>query len=107
VRPYDAEYAQRNNDIKSSTIEGRMVPGNMSLMNGDINMESKPKDVFMKNNRPIAPTNMPYQSPDMTSMGKMQGSAPLYQNAQLDRNTPDILSSLKSNPYTLSVVNGI
>jgi len=107
VRPYDAEYAQRNNDIKSSTIEGRMVPGNMSLMNGDINMASKPKDLFMRNDRPIAPTNMPYQSPDITSMGKMQGSAPLYQTAQLDRNTPDILTSLKSNPYTLSVVNGI
>jgi hypothetical protein len=107
VRTYDAEYAQRNNDIKSSTIEGRMVPGNMSLMQGDINMSSKPKDVFMRNNRPIAPTSMPYQSPDVSSMGRLQGSAPLYQTIQMDRNAPDILSSLKSNPYTLSVVNGL
>lgn len=107
VRTYDAEYAQRNNDIKSSTIDGRMVPGNMSLMQGDINMSSKPKDVFMRNNRPIAPTSMPYQSPDVSSMGRLQGSAPLYQTIQMDRNAPDILSSLKSNPYTLSVVNGL
>jgi len=107
VRPYDAEYAQRNNDIKSSTIEGRMVPGNMSLLNSEVNVSSKPKDVFMRNDRPIAPTSMPYQSPDVSSMGRLQGSTSLYQNVQLDRNSPDILSSLKSNPYTLSVVNGI
>lgn len=106
VRPYDAEYAQRNNDIKSSTIEGRMVPGNMSLMQGDIHMTSKPKDLFMQNHRPVAPS-LPYQSPDVANMGKMQGSASLYQNIQLDRTTPDVMTSLKSNPYTLSVVNGL
>jgi len=106
VRPYDAEYAQRNNDIKSSTIEGRMVPGNMSLMQGDIHMTSKPKDLFMQNHRPVAPS-LPYQSPDIANMGKMQGSTSLYQNIQLDRTTPDIMTSLKSNPYTLSVVNGL
>ena len=106
VRPYDAEYAQRNNDIKSSTIEGRMVPGNMSLMQGDIHMTSKPKDLFMQNHRPVAPS-LPYQSPDIANMGKMQGSTSLYQNIQLDRTTPDVMTSLKSNPYTLSVVNGL
>ena len=107
VRPYDAEYAQRNNDIKSSTIEGRMVPGNMSLLNSEMNISSKPKDVFMRNDRPIAPTSMPYQSPDASNIGRQQGSVPLYQNAQLDRTNPEILNSLKSNPYTLSIVNGI
>jgi hypothetical protein len=107
VRPYDAEYAQRNNDIKSSTIAGRMVPGNMSLMQGDINMSSKPKDIFMQNTRPIAPTNMPYQSPDVSGMGKVSGMTPLYQGIQTDRNAPDILDALKTNPYTLSVVNGL
>jgi hypothetical protein len=106
VRPYDAEYAQRNNDIKSSTIEGRMVPGNMSLMQGEIHMTSKPKDVFMQNHRPVAPS-LPYQSPDVANMGKTQGASSLYQNIQLDRSTPDFMSSLKSNPYTLSVVNGL
>lgn len=106
VRPYDAEYAQRNNDIKSSTIEGRMVPGNMSLMQGDIHMTSKPKDLFMQNHRPVAPS-LPYQSPDVSNMGKTQGASSLYQNIQLDRSTPDFMTSLKSNPYTLSVVNGL
>lgn len=106
VRPYDAEYAQRNNDLKSSTIEGRMVPGNMSLMQGDIHMTSKPKDTFMRNDRPVAPS-LPYKSPDVSNMGKIQGASSLYQNIQLDRNTPEVMTSLKSNPYTLSVVNGL
>jgi len=107
ARPYDAEYAQRNNDIKSSTIDGRMVPGNMSLMQGDIHMTSKPKDMFMRNDRPVAPSALPYQSPDVSSMGKIQGATSLYSNIQLDRNAPDVMTSLKSNPYTLSVVNGL
>ena len=34
TRSYEAEYNQRNNDIKSSTIEGRLIQGNMKLYNG-------------------------------------------------------------------------
>ena len=107
VRPYDAEYSQRNNDIKASTIQGRMVPGNMSLLQGDIYMTAKPKDDFMKNRRPVMPTNAPAQSPDVANMGRLQGAAPLHQTLQMERNTPDILTQLKSNPYTLSHVNGL
>lgn len=100
-RTYDAEYRQRNNDIKSSTIDGRMVPGNMSLMNGDINMYAKNKDSFLTNTRAVMPS-MPYESPSANSMGKLQGTSnPLYQNIQMDRNSSDIMTALKSNPYTI------
>jgi hypothetical protein len=106
-RPYDAEYRQRNNDIKSSTIDGRMVKGNMSLMNGDINMTAKNKDGFLTNTRPVMPS-MPYEAPSIQSMGKLQGTSNnLYQNIQLDRNSPDVMSALKSNPYTLDVRGGL
>ena len=105
MRPYDAEYNQRNNDIKSSTIQGRLVPGNMSLMNGDVNMRQKQMDQFLVNNRSAAP-NMPYMSPDVQNMGKSQGNQMgLYSGIHVDRNTPDIMSALKSNPYTLDVKN--
>jgi len=105
VRPYDAEYNQRNNDIKSSTIQGRMVPGNMSLLNSDINMREKTMDQFLQNQRSTAPM-MPYKSPDLSSMGKLQGTSnQLYSGIQMDRNTPDIMNALKSNPYTLSVTD--
>ncbi len=106
ARTYDAEYAQRNNDIKSSTIDGRMVPGNMSLMQGDIHMTSKARETKMLNKRPAAPS-MPYQSPDMTNYGKLHGSQSLYSTIQMDRTKPEILDALKSNPYTLSVVNAL
>ena len=40
ARTYDAEYRQRNNENKSSTIAGRMVPGNMSLLQSDVNVRT-------------------------------------------------------------------
>jgi hypothetical protein len=107
VRPYDAEYGQRNNDIKSSTINGRLVQGNMSLMNGDINVKSKPKDAYLANTRPVAATNLNFVSPSLDTFGKLQGTNELYQGIQYDRNNGDILSQLKGNPYTLNVVNGL
>jgi Family of unknown function (DUF5899) len=108
TRTYDAEYRQRNNDVKSSTIDGRMVPGNMSLMNGDINMRQVSRDSSLINNRAVAPM-MPYQTPDIANMGKLAGSqgSSLYQNIQLDRNSPEVLSALSSNPFALSVTRGV
>jgi hypothetical protein len=105
-RAYDAEYRQRNNDIKSSTIQGYMVQGNMSLMNNYVNAQSKNKDPYLANNREVAPT-MPYYSPSTNSIGQLQGQNKLYQNIQLDRNTSDINTVLKSNPYSLDVTRGI
>jgi hypothetical protein len=102
VRTYDAEYNQRNNDIKSSTIKGHMVQGNMKLMNGDINMKGKAKDSYLVNGRDSVPT-MPYQSPGAESFGKLQGTSGLYSGIQMDRNEPSILDSLKGNPYALSI----
>ena len=106
-RAYDSEYNQRNNDLKSSTIEGYMVKGNMELLNSEVNMTSKPKEKYLYNGRPVAPNNMPSQTPDQFNMGKIQGSQESYQTIQLDRNSPDILSSLSGNPFALNVLNGI
>ena len=98
---YEANYNQRNNDIKASTIEGYMVQGNMNLMNGDINMRQVGRDNMMKNTRAVIGT-MPYQSPEPTNMGRVAGNANgLYSNIQMDRNTPDITSMLQSNPYVV------
>ncbi len=102
-RTYDAEYRQRNNNIKSSTIDGRLVPGNMSLMNGNINMQAKPKDAYMQNNRAVNPS-MPALPPSANTMGKLQGKTGL---AQQDRVSPDIMSALKGNPYALNVLGGL
>jgi hypothetical protein len=105
-RPYDAEYNQRNNDVKSSTIQGYMVQGNMNLLNSNMNIKQNTKDEFLKNNRAVNPS-MASQIPDINTFGQLQGSNNLYSNIQLDRNTPDILDSLKGNPYALSVTKGV
>jgi hypothetical protein len=106
TRTYDAEYNQRNNDIKASTIDGRMVPGNMSLLNASVNMHGKAKDEYMKQNRALNPS-MPSVSPSINTMGSLHEKARLYQNIQTDRVTPDLLNALKGNPYALNINNGL
>ena len=104
-KSYEAGYNQRNNNIKASTIDGYMVQGNMSLMNGDINMRQVSRDNMLKNERAVIGT-MPYQSPDPINMGRVAGNGnTLYSNIQMDRNTPDIQSALKSNPYVVDYRN--
>lgn len=103
-RTYMAEYNQRNNDRKSSTIQGYMVQGNMSLGSNHVNMRNNNMDEIMKNNRAVVPT-MPSSTPDFMHMGQLQGHSSLYSTIQTDRNNPEILSMLKSNPYTLSITD--
>jgi hypothetical protein len=105
-RTYDAEYNQRNNEIKSSTINGRMVPGNMDLFNSDINMRNKYTDNTLKNNRQVVPTDAPKMYYSSEQMGKnTAGDHSLYQNIQIDRNSPEILDAFKQNPYTHSITS--
>lgn len=108
MRTYDAEYRQRNNDIKSSTIQGRMVPGGMALLNNEVNMTQRPREVLLENHRPVD-AKFYAPPPSVDSMGAMQGNGhlDLYKSQQLDRNNGDILSQLKGNPYTLTVLNGL
>ena len=44
-RAYDAEYNQRNNDVKSSTLRGYTPSGGMGLMNSNINMTTIPREI--------------------------------------------------------------
>lgn len=106
-RTYDAEYNQRNNDLKSSTVASYTPGGNMSLYSGDINMTGKAKDAFQKNTRALDPT-MPRQTPSIGSMGQQSSTQnSLYSNIQLDRSNPDLLSQLKGNPFAISHLNGL
>jgi hypothetical protein len=107
MKSYESGYNQRNNDIKSSTIQGYMVKGNMSMMNSDITMRQRTRDESLKNERAIMGT-MPAQSPSMDNMGRLAGNDnSLYANIHMDRNTPDITNMLKSNPYVVNYKNGL
>jgi hypothetical protein len=106
MKSYEAQYNQRNNDIKSATIDGRMVPGNMTLLNSDINMRQVSRDEYFKNSRVVVP-KMPGQSIDVANMGQLQGHNNLYQGIQMDRNTSDMYDVLKSNPYVVNYKNAL
>lgn len=105
-RTYDAEYRQRNNAIKSSTIDGRLVQGNMSLMNGNTNpSKNVVRDGILQNNREVTGL-INSQAPSMDTFGKLQGtSTQLFNGVQLERNNGDILQQLKGNPYTQNILN--
>lgn len=102
-RVYDAEYRQRNNDVKASTIDGRLVPGHMSTFNHDIGKEKyRDKTIGSCDIRAPVPV-ITRQPPGMETMGKLQGKQNLYSGIQQDRSNKDILESLKGNPYALSI----
>lgn len=104
---YEANYNQNNNNVKSSTIQGYMVQGNMSLMNGDVNVRQANRDDMLVNNRSVA-GGFSYQTPDAANFGVINnGGSNLYSNIQLDRNTSDVTSMLKSNPFVVDYKNAL
>jgi len=107
-RTYNAEYNQRNNDVKSSTLASYTPAGNLPLTSNYVNMSAKQRDQFQVNNRDNSPT-MPFQSPDPALMGRSVGpqSQSFNSGIQLDRNSPDMLSQLKGNPFAISHLNGL
>jgi hypothetical protein len=99
---YEANYNQRNNEIKPSTLASYTTHGGISLLNGNINQRVTTKDNILKNNRAVNP-DMPYQSPDVANFGNTSGNQnALYSGMQVDRTNPDILSQLKDNPYVVN-----
>jgi hypothetical protein len=103
MRRYDAEENQRNNDVKSSTINSRMGNGNTNMFSGNVNMAAKHKDAHLINNRPLVQKGAA-QSPSVDQIGRVSGAVPLYQTIQMDRNTPDIRNALQGNPYAIPYV---
>ena len=99
IRTYDAEYNQRNNDIKTATIHEEMVGSNMKLLNSNINMHIREKEV--KNDREYMPSKRGGTCPDVSNYGMLQKTYREPSTIQMERTTPDILDALKSNPYTL------
>jgi len=102
-RNYEAEYRQRNNDIKSSVINGRLVPGNMALLNNQVNITNQDNASYLKNDRaPVG--SVPYGSvPSIDQVGRLQGKQTLYSGSHAERSNGDVLSQLKGNPYALSI----
>ena len=101
-RPYDAEYRQRNNDIKSSTIKGRLVPGTKPTTNNEVNYKTKDMTKQLTSNRNTGPV-ISKQSPSMDTMGRLQGKQFRYAETETNRQDNYHLTQLKKNPYALSI----
>jgi hypothetical protein len=102
LRPYDSEYNQRNNDIKSSTIDGRLVKGNMALLNNQNNIRCADRVDKLSQNYMTGPSN--HRSPGLETMGQLQGKQELYAGLNNDRlNNLDVKQVLTGNPYALSI----
>jgi len=107
AKSYESGYNQRNNDIKSQTIDGYMVKGNMSLMNGDMNMRESTRDDMLKNNREVS-GNRPYLAPSAEMLGTNSNvSKNLHSTIQMDRNQPEMFNNLSSNPYVVDYKKGL
>jgi hypothetical protein len=107
MKSFDAEKNQRNNEIKSSTIKGRLVPGKMETFNSNINMKQHNRDTILKNKRPVS-GNGPSRIPTTDNFGTLAGkNNSLYSNIQMDRTNADLLNALKSNPYVTNYKNAL
>jgi hypothetical protein len=97
------------NGMKSSTLTGYTPGGNISVLNTNMNMTSKPKDIMLQNSRAVVPS-MPYQVKSVDTLGQssLSSTNSLYQNIQLDRTQgQDVMSQLKGNPFVVSHLNGL
>ena len=100
---YEAAYSQHNNDIKSQTINGRTNVGGTQIFNQTMNINNLKSDTDRLDGRynpAFSKTNS--LPPSAETYGSV--NAPQYYNesANANRINPDILSSLKSNPYVFS-----
>jgi hypothetical protein len=106
ARTYDAEYNQRNNDLKSSTLAGYTPGGKNGVFNPSVNMSAVAKDNDLRNNRAWNPT-LPPQNVSVDTYGRQTSGTQLYEKIQLDRTNPDMLSQLKGNPFVVSHLSGL
>ena len=102
TRSYDAEYNQRNNDLKSSTLVGYTPSGKMDTFNSAIQMRTSSQRDQMTQNRRDGVPHLGNQVPDARLMGEYSSSTGLYSKTSLDRNNGDILGQLADNPYVIS-----
>ena len=115
ARSYEAEYAQRNNEIKPLTIESRGAnQGGMAVFNygggGEDNAWRKKKitDVLLENTREVQ-GSFPHTIPTVSSLGRPSESMLEIKESQKSQQAQDrfdpsvLLSQLKQNPYALDL----
>jgi hypothetical protein len=103
-RQYDAVYRQTNNESKEKSLAGRVNQGNAKNFNSNINMSMSRLDTDRENNRLWAPQAVIPSGPSKQTYGKTAQTPQNYNtnNNINDRINPDILESIKNNPFVFS-----
>jgi hypothetical protein len=102
-KQYDYVYRQTNNEAKEKTIAGRMNQGNAKHFNSNVNVTMSKLDSDRDNNRLWAPQSVIPNGPSVQTYGKIAQVPQYYDNCQgCERINPDILESIKDNPYVFS-----
>lgn len=107
MRAYDAEYRQRNNDVKSQTIDGRMQKGNMALLNNHMNISAYDRSPGLQQATVRAPvpngnSGINKVTPSVDAVGYFSLQNNKVPAMPVDRNDPSMLTAqLKGNPYAL------
>jgi hypothetical protein len=97
---YDAAYRQHNNDIKSQTIMNRPNQGGTQLFNQQMHLSTIKCDTNRLDGR-VNPafSRISGLPPSVQTFGAIKQSHNFNESSGCDRIQPDILSSLKNNPY--------
>ena len=98
---YDSNYNQRNNVNK--TYKSRNNHGNMSLFNGDTNLEINKDENIYKQNRNTIYNGGPNLIPSSEFIGEINGIQTYDMNYNSNRLDESLLDAFKKNPYTKSL----
>jgi hypothetical protein len=101
-RQYDAVYRQTNNETKEKSLAGRVNQGNAKNFNSSINMSMSRLDSDRENNRLWAPQAVIPSGPSKQTYGRTAQTPQDYNAITNDRINPDILESIKNNPFVFS-----
>jgi hypothetical protein len=101
-RQYDSVYRQTNSEAKEKSIAGRVNQGNAKHYNSQINVTMSKLDSDRDNNRLWAPQSVIPSGPSVQTYGK--ANMPQYMDNCIgcERINPNILDSIKNNPYIFS-----
>jgi hypothetical protein len=102
-RQYDSVYRQTNSEAKEKSVAGRINPGNAKHYNSQINVTMSKLDTDRENNRLWAPQATIRNGPSVQTYGKIAHVPQYYDNCVgCERINPDILDSIKNNPFVFS-----
>jgi hypothetical protein len=98
---HDAAYNMRSNPTKERVAQGRKPMsgnGGLAIFTGDVHQTSKKIDADIVNDRANAVNRSLDFSPGVGDVGVVKYRVPLKLDQSMERNSVDILSSVRNNP---------